>query len=143
MPAAGTGLSRLPVAHRLPRLEPGAVESLPRRAEKAPRPERFALAFLLRRPDGAVLFRRRPEKGLLAGMIELPTTPLLPSAAEAATAAPSHAPIPADWHPLDGTIRHVFTHLALTVGILEASTAEMPDGLRAEPHRFPDLAFPP
>ena len=36
---------------------------------------RYGVAFWLTRPDGAVLLRRRPEKGLLGGMIEIPSTP--------------------------------------------------------------------
>ena len=36
---------------------------------------RYGVAFWLTRADGAVLLRRRPEKGLLGGMIEIPSTP--------------------------------------------------------------------
>ena len=53
----------------------GIAESLPARAEKPERPQRYGVVFWLTRPDGAVLLRRRPEKGLLGGMIEVPTTP--------------------------------------------------------------------
>ena len=53
----------------------GMAETLPRRAPKRPRPLRYGVSFWLMRADGAVLLRRRPETGLLGGMIELPTTP--------------------------------------------------------------------
>ncbi|MFZ3235523.1 MAG: A/G-specific adenine glycosylase, partial [Stellaceae bacterium] len=52
----------------------GVAEDLPARAAKQPRPQRYGVAFWLTRPDGAVLLRRRPEKGLLGGMIEIPST---------------------------------------------------------------------
>ena len=42
----------------------GIAERLPRRAPRRARPVRRGLAFLLARPDGAILFRRRPAGGL-------------------------------------------------------------------------------
>src|SRR5438876_5375270 len=53
----------------------GLADDLPARVEKPERPLRYGVAFWLTRPDGAVLLRRRPEKGLLGGMIEIPSTP--------------------------------------------------------------------
>ena len=52
----------------------GIAEDLPVQAEKPERPLRLGVAFWLTRADGAVLLRRRPEHGLLGGMIELPST---------------------------------------------------------------------
>src|SRR6516164_4008392 len=51
------------------------AEELPARGEKPKRPLRHGVAFWLTREDGAVLLRRRPEKGLLGGMTEIPSTP--------------------------------------------------------------------
>src|SRR5439155_10516292 len=53
----------------------GIAESLPARLDKPERPLRYGVVFWLRRGDGKVLLRRRPEKGVLGGMIELPSTP--------------------------------------------------------------------
>src|SRR5207302_10347889 len=53
----------------------GIQESLPARVEKPERPLRYGVVFWLEREDGAVMLRRRPERGLLGGMIELPSTP--------------------------------------------------------------------
>src|SRR5205823_4035103 len=47
----------------------GIAEELPVQAEKSARPMRYGVAFWLRRGDGAVLLRRRPERGLRGGMI--------------------------------------------------------------------------
>src|SRR5690242_14567761 len=52
----------------------GIAEELPRRAPKAERPTRRGLAFVLTRKDGAVLLRKRPTKGLLGGMDEVPSS---------------------------------------------------------------------
>ncbi|HYU11045.1 MAG TPA: A/G-specific adenine glycosylase, partial [Stellaceae bacterium] len=53
----------------------GIADNLPARLDKPERPWRYGVVFWLSRGDGAVLLRRRPEKGLLGGMIELPSTP--------------------------------------------------------------------
>ncbi|HEY5598755.1 MAG TPA: A/G-specific adenine glycosylase, partial [Kiloniellales bacterium] len=52
----------------------GIAETLPRRAAKVPRPTRRGVAFWIEKSDGLILLRRRPPRGLLGGMLELPTT---------------------------------------------------------------------
>ena len=103
----------------------GIEESFPVKPDKAARPERTGTAFVARRGDGAVLLRRRPEKGLLGGMTEVPGTEWLPSTAMAAEAT---APIAASWQP-KGVVIHVFTHFRLTLSILAAE----PNGEPAAP----------
>src|SRR5260370_25377435 len=70
----------------------GLTEALPARTEKPERPLRFGVVFWLTRPDGAVLLRRRPERGLLGGMIEIPSTPWRATPWTLAEAMPS-APV--------------------------------------------------
>src|SRR5271170_4982919 len=73
----------------------GFAEDLPARIEKPERPLRHGVVFWLVRGDGAVLLRRRPESGLLGGMIEVPSTPWREAkwdAIEALSAAPTKAP---------------------------------------------------
>jgi A/G-specific adenine glycosylase len=101
----------------------GIAEELPRRAPKALKPTRRGLAFVLARRDGAILLRKRPAKGLLGGMDEVPSSPwregtLSPDEAMRA------APVPARWQILDGLVRHTFTHfhLELTVARATATT---------------------
>src|SRR5437763_41828 len=85
----------------------GIADCLPARLAKPERPLRYGVAFWLSRDDGAVLLRRRPEKGLLGGMIELPSTPWRhePWGLDEAVTA---APITADWTRLPGTVQHGF-----------------------------------
>jgi A/G-specific adenine glycosylase len=95
----------------------GIAEALPARAAEPERPQRFGVAFWLVRADGAVLLRRRPERGLLGGMTEVPSTSWRTepwTIAEAVQAAPAAA----DWAPLPGTVRHGFTHFRLELAIL-------------------------
>lgn len=120
----------------------GDPESLPRKLPRPERARRHATAFLLERGDGAVLFRRRPLEGLLGGMIELPSTPWLEGEADAASAVPTAAPMTADWASVPGTVRHVFSHIELSVRLVRAGVAEMPAGLWVRPAAFGDLALP-
>ncbi|MGH7074221.1 MAG: A/G-specific adenine glycosylase, partial [Stellaceae bacterium] len=53
----------------------GLAEGLPRKPAKKAKPQRFGILYWARLPDGAVLLRRRPDTGLLGGMMEFPSTP--------------------------------------------------------------------
>ena len=119
----------------------GFAEDLPARAEKPERPLRQGVVFWLMRGDGAVLLRRRPESGLLGGMIEVPSTPWR-EAPWVGDEALVHAPIEAGWRRLPGTVRHGFTHFPLELIILAATTGAPPDGIWARPDQFKDYALP-
>jgi A/G-specific adenine glycosylase len=97
----------------------GIAERLPVRPEKAERPSRYGIAFLVLREDGNILLRRRPELGLLGGMLEVPSTDWLPDwiAADDALAA---APVRADWWPVAGSVTHTFTHFRLELMVYRA-----------------------
>ncbi|MFZ5616057.1 MAG: A/G-specific adenine glycosylase, partial [Pseudomonadota bacterium] len=63
----------------------GIAESLPRKAKRPEKPLRRGIAYALVNSKGEILFERRPEKGLLGGMLGLPGTEwmsLLPLAGE-------------------------------------------------------------
>jgi A/G-specific adenine glycosylase len=119
----------------------GFAEDLPARAEKPERTLRHGVVFWLARGDGAVLLRRRPESGLLGGMIEVPSTPWREAKWEADEAL-THAPAAARWTMLPGVVHHGFTHFPLDLTILAAETAAPPDGIWARPDQFKDYAFP-
>ncbi len=92
----------------------GAPETYPRKTRKADRPRRYGVAYLLMR-GGEVALVQRPAKGLLGGMLGLPTSewrgePL--SDVEALAAAPATG----DWRHI-GAVEHVFTHFALTLEV--------------------------
>lgn len=106
----------------------GQAETLPRRQKKAPRPTRFGTAFWLER-DGAggpeVLLRRRPERGLLGGMMEIPSTPWVENTDDAPGEG---APAAVEWDIVPGTVVHVFTHFRLE---LDVKRGVMSDGHEA------------
>jgi A/G-specific adenine glycosylase len=117
----------------------GLTETLPAHVEKPERPLRYGVAFWLTRPDGAVLLRRRPAKGLLGGMTEIPSTPWR---AEPWTIAEAMrvAPAAAEWSRLPGTIRHGFTHFRLDLAILAGRGVA--DGLWSRVDRLGEHALP-
>ena len=97
----------------------GIAETLPMRLERAERPQRVGYAFVALSEDGRVLLRRRPEAGLLGGMLEVPGTEwgdLLPPARETLRTVP----VRADWWAVPGTVVHVFTHFRLEVVVYRA-----------------------
>ncbi len=96
----------------------GIAAALPARAAKKPRPVRYGVHFWLEDAAGQVLLRRRPSKGLLGGMTELPGTDWRPVAWTAAEAL-AQAPMPADWRPA-GQVRHGFTHFELILDLFAA-----------------------
>jgi A/G-specific adenine glycosylase len=80
---------------------------------------RLALAFVALREDGHVLLRRRPESGLLGGMLEVPSTEwmdALPSGRGALRAVP----VPGEWHSVPGLVTHTFTHFRLDTQVYRA-----------------------
>ena len=109
--------NRCPVAAHCAALATGAPQTYPRRTAKAVRPHRFGVAYVLTRGD-AVALVRRPPKGLLGGMLALPTSDWRAtrwSDSEATAAAPAAA----DWRGV-GEVEHGFTHFTLTLQLLRA-----------------------
>jgi len=90
----------------------GLTETLPRRRPKAPRPVRRAVAYWMTRKDGHVLLRRRPETGLLGGMMEVPS-----GLWEETPEFRDDPPVAADWVSLPGLVEHGFTHLQLELQV--------------------------
>lgn len=104
----------------------GDPEAYPVKAGKAERPTRHGAAFVAVRKDGAILVRRRPDRGLLGGMIEVPGSQWAPELDE--TEALVNAPIPAEWRRLPGSVDHVFTHFRIELVVFRAEV-----GLSSKP----------
>lgn len=94
-------------------------ERFPVRLPKGEKPLRRGAAFVAVRDDGAILLRKRADKGLLGGMTEVPTTGWTARIDGATTDAA--APFPGNWRPT-GRIGHVFTHFALELDVFKAMT---------------------
>jgi len=96
----------------------GIAETLPRRTPKSARPLRHGAHFWLTDQHNHVLLRRRPPKGLLGGMTELPGTEWR-AAPWPSAEAHAQAPMPATWRQA-GQVRHVFTHFELHLDVYAA-----------------------
>jgi A/G-specific adenine glycosylase len=87
----------------------------PVKLPKVAKPERTGVAWWIER-DGKVLLVRRPAKGLLGGMLALPSEGW------------EKAGRIVDFNgPIVGVVRHVFTHFALNLQLIRAS--DLPDHL--------------
>jgi A/G-specific adenine glycosylase len=117
----------------------GLAEALPVKAGKRAGKLRRGAAFVALRADDAVLLRRRPDKGLLGGMTETPTTPWSHDfdARTASAQAPRFAGRPAiRWRRRPGTVVHVFTHFPLELDVYVArlpARTPPPAGMRFVP----------
>jgi A/G-specific adenine glycosylase len=97
----------------------GIEAELPARIDKAARPTRYAIAFLALREDGHVLLRKRPEAGLLGGMLEVPSTDWADDWLSADLALGA-APVRGDWWAVPGAVIHTFTHFRLELMVFRA-----------------------
>jgi len=94
----------------------GIAATLPRKAERQPKPIRHGTAWLVVTPENEILVERRPDSGLLGGMLAVPTTGWDAN-------ADRDPPIAgAQWQQI-GEVRHTFTHfhLRLDVHLAEVS----------------------
>lgn len=94
----------------------GVQVALPARKPKTPKPTRYGIAYLARRADGAWLVERRPEKGLLGGMLGWPGAAWGDTAIEA-------EPLQADWCDPGVEVRHTFTHFHLILSLRLATVS--------------------
>jgi len=89
-------------------------ETLPIKTKKKPRPHKFGEVYWIENEHGDVLFHRRPENGLLAGMIALPASSWgikghntqMPKSLENI-----------DFQDYNESVDHVFTHFDLTLSL--------------------------
>ena len=111
----------------------GTADQLPRKSPKKAKPVRHGVVYVAQRDDGAWLLERRPEKGLLGGMLGWPGSDWVDATAPLPQAKP---PLAADWFEVPGEVRHTFTHFHLVLRVWIAR------GVAGEPQqgRFLDQA---
>jgi A/G-specific adenine glycosylase len=103
----------------------GIAESLPRKGADRERPLKRGAAFVARDREGAVLLVKRPEKGLLGGMLQPPLGPWA-EAFPAIALARAQAPFRAAWKKRTGSVRHGFTHFMLEVEVYATTVEQHP-----------------
>ena len=119
----------------------GLQGQLPRRSPPTARPLRHGVAFWISDAEGRVLLRRRPDRGLLGGMMGFPTTPWRETTWSPAQAR-RQAPLKSRWRQL-GQVAHGFTHFRLELTVL-AGTCPNADleGLWCPPVELDHHALP-
>ncbi|MEM8795155.1 MAG: A/G-specific adenine glycosylase [Pseudomonadota bacterium] len=99
----------------------GNAERYPLKKPKGEKPTRFGHAFVAIRRDGAVLLRKRPDKGLLGGMSEVPGSDWHKDKGDLQPAATLH-PFDAQWQSLKVPVLHTFTHFHLQLFVHKTET---------------------
>lgn len=107
----------------------GVQADLPARAPKKPKPVRHGIAYLGRREDGAWLVERRPERGLLGGMLGWP-------GGDWGQMPQEVPPVNADWRDPGVEVRHTFTHFHLRLGL---RIATLPQDIQPKTGEFVTL----
>lgn len=102
-----------PVADQCQGLAGGDPTRFPVKAKKAERPHRHGFAYVLLDDQGRVAVQTRPDKGLLGGMLGLPTSDWT------TPAPPDQPPVRGEWRTA-GAVDHVFTHFSLTLTVRTA-----------------------
>jgi A/G-specific adenine glycosylase len=97
----------------------GIMSDLPRKTPKRAKPTRLGIAYVARRSDGAWLLERRPDKGLLGGMLGWPGS-------EWSETPEENPPVSAQWAFLEAEARHTFTHFHLRLRVAIAVTDNPP-----------------
>jgi A/G-specific adenine glycosylase len=110
-----------PLASDCTARQQGQQEDFPRKQAKAARPQREGFAYWLEHDDH-VLLVRRPARGLLGGMLALPTGAWSERAQRG-----DGAPLEAQWRDA-GAVDHVFTHFSLRLRLLHAEARDRSAG---------------
>lgn len=123
----------------------GIAAELPVKNKKPIRPQKYTIAYILKREDGAILLRKRPEKGLLGGMMAVPTSEWQLEKIDNKNIEKS-APFVTYWKSLKSKISHSFTHFDLEVmpyyGNICTQKAEALEGDWVFPHQLKQYALP-
>ncbi len=110
----------------------GLAASLPRKVPRAAKPVRRGVLWIAHR-DGALLLERRPDRGLLGGMLGFP--------GDGWDGAGGPPPVAADWSDI-GEVRHTFTHFHLILRLL-LSRLDRSSGTPLRGSLVPQDAFRP
>lgn len=121
----------------------GNAADLPARAPKKAKPTRHGVVFWIVDGRGRVLLRRRAERGLLGGMMEVPSTDWRDDPWDLGEAS-GQAPLAAVAWAEAGEVRHTFTHFHLRLAVVCGTVAggNVADGTWVHPRDFGAQALP-
>lgn len=139
--------SRCPLQTYCAAFEVGDPECFPVRKVRVLKPTKYATAFYLENETGGIWLQKRPESGMLASMMEVPSTPWSESCdpSNVPPESSSSAPLSLDWQTCPGKIKHTFTHFHLVVTVWHARAPHelsLPRGAWYIPSQLSTLALP-
>ena len=94
----------------------GTAVQLPKKLKKPLKTVRLGIAYVALRSNQAVLLEKRPDRGLLGGMLGWPGSDWTE------TEPISMPPFEANWVRVPGEVRHTFTHFHLRLQVMKART---------------------
>jgi len=94
----------------------GTAKELPKKMPKKKKPTRYGFVYFVQREDEALLLERRPDKGLLGGMLGWPGS-------DWSDDPTKNPPVQAEWQSIKSQVRHTFTHFHLHLSIMTASVS--------------------
>lgn len=118
----------------------GDIETLPRKTPKKLKPIRYGIAFVHINENG-VLVQRRPQTGLLAGMLGVPSTPWRDQVWPLDDAMMLAPIAEQDWQAC-GDVRHIFTHFDLRLGVMVARASSTDNAHRVALDQLERAALP-
>ncbi len=121
----------------------GIAEQLPVKNMAQERPTKRGAAFVALDRRGSVLLERRPENGLLGGMMQPPLGGWRESFPARARAI-KQAPFAGQWDKVPGFVRHSFTHFHLEMEVYVGRFARRPkfNGIWVSPEQLGETALP-
>ncbi len=121
--------------------ENGQQEQFPHKKAKTKKPKRVGAAFVIENNSGAIFLCKRPDKGLLASMTQVPTTQW-DSRNDGATGLSSQ-PFVSEWVNT-GSAHHVFTHfeLELEVWLTRSNHVQSMEGWWCKKEELEEEALP-
>ncbi|WP_038466213.1 A/G-specific adenine glycosylase [Candidatus Odyssella acanthamoebae] len=99
------------------------------------KPTRYAYAFWCQDEEGFVSLKRRPETGVLANMVGLPTSEWV----DDPSSLPSVEP---EWIKIPKTIKHTFTHFHLIIESFITKDVNQSNVFKVKPQNFEDYPIP-
>ncbi len=116
----------------------GDQTDYPKKSPKTKRPIRYGAVFVLQY-QYQILLQRRPDNGLLGGMMGLPGTEWTARReADPLRAAPQAR----NWEKCPGEVKHVFTHFDLRLDVYRAETSRKISGEWADIQNLAEYAIP-
>lgn len=116
------------------------ASELPHKKIKPPRPVRYGITFWYTDEQERVWLRRRPEKGVLANLMEFPGTDWRDHPIDVER-VPELLPL-AQWVILPKQVIHTFTHFQLRLTVVKAMGQDQLGDILVAPKDIADYALP-